>query len=162
MTVTHESFTLVRTIRACREHVFAAWAKPELKRRWFVDSDGPGWTERDYTLDFRVGGRETGRFVLNEGPGAGEHTNVTHYLDIVDNEHIVYAYTMALDGRIHSASLATVTLEDENGGTKLTYTEQGAFLGVSDGAEGRKHGWQSLLAALERTLDETRGQKPDA
>jgi len=162
MTISHETFTLTRTIPARRAHVFAAWANPEIKRRWFVDSDGPGWTERDYTLDFRVGGRETGRFVLNEGPGRGVHTSVTHYLDIVDDERIVYAYTMAIDGRIHSASLTTVELEDENGGTRLTYTEHGAFVGPSDGAAGRKQGWQSLLAALERMLEETRGDTADA
>ncbi len=143
MTVTHESFTLVRTIRARKERVFSAWAKPELKRRWFVDSDGPGWNCREYTLDFRVGGRETGSFVLDEGPGAGEHTNVTHYLDIVENERIVYAYTMALDGRVHSASLATVTLEDENG-------------------ERRGGARCSLLAALEGMFDETRGDWPSS
>ncbi len=158
MSVIHETFTIVRDIAARREHVFAAWAQPEQKRRWFVDSDGPEWSERDYTLDFRVGGEETGRFVLTGGPGAGEHTNVTHYLDIVDGERIVFAYTMAIDGRIHSASLTTVTFEDNGDRTRLSYTEQGAFLGASDGADMRKGGWIKLLEALEAALKETRGQ----
>ncbi len=158
MSVVHDTFTIVREIAACREHVFAAWANPELKRRWFVDSDGPQWTERDYRLDFRVGGRETGRFILTEGPGAGEHANVTHYLDIVDGERIAFAYTMAIDGRIHSASLTTVTFEDKGGGTRLSYTEQGAFFGASDGAQMRRGGWVKLLEALDGVLEETKGQ----
>ena len=73
------------------------------------------------TLDFRVGGREAGIFSLAEGPGAGEHANHTTYLDIADGERIVFAYTMALNGRIHSASLVTVTFEDLGGATRLTY-----------------------------------------
>ena len=133
--VKHDQFTLTRDIAASPAHVFAAWAKPELKRQWFVDSDGPEWEERDYTLDFRVGGVETGRFVLTDGPGAGEHTNRTVYLDIADDERIVYAYTMALDGRVHSASLTTVLLQPQGGGTRLTFAEQGTFIGPSDGAD---------------------------
>ncbi len=153
MTIAHESFSLERLIAASPARVFKTWADPALKRAWFVDSDGPDWQERDYALDFRVGGMETGRFVLASGPGAGEHRNVTHYLDIVPDERIVYAYTMAHDGRIHSASLATVALGAENGGTRLTYTEQGSYFGGSDGAQGRQHGWTHLLNALQSVAE---------
>lgn len=153
MSIQHESFSLVREIAASRANVFAAWARPELKRRWFVDSDGPEWSTKTYSIDFRVGGRETGVFQLSgTGAGASEHRNETVYLDIATDERIVFAYTMALNGRIHSASLVTVALEERPGGTRLTYTEQGAFIGESDGAEGRKRGWAALLGQLEKTL----------
>ena len=160
MTVTQESFEIERRLQACPAHVFACWADPALKRQWFVDSDGPGWLERDYTLDFRVGGTETGRFVLTEGPGKGEHANVTYYLDIVRDERIVYAYSMAHDGRIHSGSLVTVTFAADGGGTRLKYVEQGSFFAPSDGATGRRQGWDALLTALEATLARTAGQAP--
>ncbi len=148
----HDTFTLARQIAARPETVFRAWAAPTVKRCWFVDSDGPEWEERDYSLDFRVGGTETGRFVLKDGPGKGEHRNVTHYLDIAPGQRIVFAYTMALDGRVHSASLTTVTLAENAGGTLLTYTEQMTLIGLSDGAAGRRHGWEHLLSALETEL----------
>lgn len=151
----HDSFTIERRLAACPAHVWAAWADPALKRRWFVDSDGPEWQTLDYALDFRVGGQETGRFVLTQGPGAGEHANVTHYLDIVREQRIVFAYTMAQDGRIHSASLATVGFAEAGGGTILTFTEQAAFFGPADGAAGRRAGWEGLLDALEKTLKAT-------
>ncbi|MCA8878872.1 MAG: SRPBCC family protein [Rhodobacteraceae bacterium] len=153
--ITHDSFTIERRLAACPAHVWAAWSDPDLKRRWFVDSDGPDWQTAEYSVDFRVGGGETGRFVLSSGPGAGEHANVTHYLDIVPRTRIVFAYTMALDGRIHSASLATVRLEESGGGTILTFTEQGAYFAPSDGATGRRAGWEALLTALERILKTT-------
>jgi len=63
------------------------WKK--MRRRWFVDSDGPQWRTADYSLDFRVGGTETGQFELAEGPGKGVHRNVAHYLDIAENARIV-------------------------------------------------------------------------
>ncbi len=155
MTITHDSFTIERRLRACPAHVWAAWAESDLKRQWFVDSDGEGWRTLDYSLDFRVGGLETGRFVLASGPGAGEHANVTHYLDIVPGERIALAYTMSVNGRTHSASLATVSFAGAGGGTLLTYTEQGAWFGASDGVDGRREGWETLLAALERVLEAT-------
>lgn len=150
MTPEHDTFTLIRDFAAAPADVFALWSDPEKKRLWFVDSDAPQWQERDYTMDFRVGGGETGRFVLTEGPGAGEHRNVTHYLDIEPDARIVYAYTMAMNGRIHSASLTTVTFDLHDGGTRLTYCEQMTLIGESDGAAGRTHGWTHLLDALER------------
>lgn len=149
----HETFTITRTLSARPETVFRAWADPALKRRWFVDSDGPQWSERRYELDFRVGGRETGSFELADGPGKGTHENVTHYLEITPNARIVYAYTMAMNGRIHSASLASVGLEPSGDGTRLTYTEQGAFFEGSDGANMRRGGWEHLLTALETFVE---------
>ena len=91
--------------------------------------------------------------MLASGPGAGEHRNLTHYLDIVPEERIVYACTMAHDGRIHSASLATVALHSEKDGTRLTYTEQGSYFTGSDGARGRQHGWTHLLNARQSVAE---------
>lgn len=80
------------------------------------------------------------------------HTNETTYLDIVDNERIVYAYTMAMDGVVHSASLATIQFLADDAGTQLTYCEQGAAFQGSDGIEGREKGWAWLLDHLEKAL----------
>ena len=44
---------------------------------------------------------------------------------------------------------------EAGGGTLLTYTEQGAWFAPGDGVEGRREGWETLLAALERVLDAT-------
>jgi len=152
MTIAHETFTLEKIITAAPANVFRAWAETDLKRAWFVDSDGPEWATQAYSLDFRVGGQETGAFELTEGPGAGVHENATTFLDIEPDARIVFAYTMAMNGRRHSASLATVTLEPVEAGCRLTYTEQGAFFGGSDGAAMRKTGWDHLLGALATTL----------
>ena len=104
-------------------------------------------------MDFRVGGREHGRFVLlAKTPAEGEHVNETVFLDIAEGQRIVFAYTMALNGRIHSASLATVRFTEAGAGTRVSYTEQGAFYDKGDGVNGRKAGWTSILDALARQL----------
>ncbi len=148
MTISHDVFTLERTIAATPANVFRAWAETDLKRAWFVDSDGPEWATNAYSLDFRVGGHESGAFELTEGPGKGLHENATTFLDIEENARIVFAYTMAMNGRRHSASLATVTFEPVEAGCRLSYTEQGAFFDGSDGVAMRRGGWEHLLGAL--------------
>lgn len=154
MTVSHDSFSLERRLPAAPARVFRAWADARQKRRWFVDNDGPEWTTLYYENDFRIGGRERGawRMEHTDKTMAGEHANETVYLDIVTDERIVYAYTMAMDGTVHSASLATVTLEPDADGCRLTYTEQGAFFAGSDGVGMRRGGWSWLLDNLERSL----------
>lgn len=149
MTISHATFTLKRTLKAPLARVFAAFAKQEKKCAWFVAGDSLEWTTKSYGLDFRVGGREHGEFV---GPDKIVHGNETTYLNIVPNERIAYAYTMAMNGVIHSASLATVAFEADRDGTRLTYCEQGAFFHGSDGIKGREHGWRVLFDQLEETL----------
>ena len=145
----HDDFTLTRDIAASPAQVFACWSRPDLKRAWFVtEVGGPDWETVEYSQDFRVGGRDHGRFLMHGGPGAGAHENVTHYLDIQPGSRISFAYTMALNGRIHSASLVTVTLAAEGGGTRLSYREQAAFFPPSDMTAGRSHGVGLQLDAL--------------
>lgn len=153
MTVEHGDFTIEKIIAAAPASVFRAFADEDLKRQWFVDSDGPSWATQAYALDFRVGGRETGAFELSDGPGAGRHENATTYIDIVADERIVYAYTMAWNGRVHSASLATITFARTEAGCRLTVTEQGAHFPPSDGPEMRRGGVAAQLDALARLFD---------
>lgn len=54
----HTTFVIERSFAASPAQVFAAWATPEAKARWFA---GPPdkWNETHRELDFRVGGRLT-------------------------------------------------------------------------------------------------------
>ncbi len=146
-TVTHATFCIERTYPAAPQRVFAAFADAEAKRRWFVE--GEGFTTLHYHPDFRVGGHERSGFAME---GMGEFFNETRYDDIVENRRIIFTYTMARGDSVFSVSLATVELEPVDGGTRLTFTEQGAFLEGADGPEMRKAGWGQLLQALEKEL----------
>jgi uncharacterized protein YndB with AHSA1/START domain len=143
--VEHATFAVERTYDASPARTFAAWANPEAKARWFGGS-GEG---AEFELDFRVGGRETTR----GGPEGGPVFSFEgRYQDIVPDERIVYSYDMDMDGTRISVSLATVEFKLDAAGTRLIFTEQGAFLDGHDTPAQREQGMGSLLDALGEEL----------
>jgi uncharacterized protein YndB with AHSA1/START domain len=80
-TVEHSTFVIERRYDAPPERVYAAWANPDVKARWFGGSDG------EYELDFRIGGRELNR---GTGPDGTVYTYDALYQDIVPDERIVF------------------------------------------------------------------------
>ena len=77
------------------------------------------------------------------------------YHDIVPDQRIVYAYDMYLDQTRISVSLATVELQPVGNGTRLLFTEQGAFLDGHDQPQYREQGTGDLLDALGAELRRT-------
>jgi uncharacterized protein YndB with AHSA1/START domain len=145
--VTHATFTIERTYDAPPERVFNAWSTVGAKSRWFKGP--PDWDEEPLELDFRIGGRE--RSV--GGPKGGQvSTYEAIYWDIVPNERIVSTYEMRLDDARISVSLGTLELEPAGDGTKLMYTEQGAFLDGYDDAGQRELGTAIILDQLGEVL----------
>jgi uncharacterized protein YndB with AHSA1/START domain len=148
MSIHQHDFTIERRFRQRPEQTFQAFADPDLRQRWFRVPDG--WTDTEWSLDFRVGGGE-----LNAGrdPRGTHHLFRSRFHDIVDGERIVFAYDLLRDGRLTSVSLATVELQlDLGSGTHLIFTEHGAFLdGPEDPAE-REHGTGLLFDGLETFL----------
>ena len=141
--VVHSTFSIKRTYPSPPARVFAAFSNQATKRRWFVE--GEGWDVDVFTMDFRVGGREISRFSFKGGLPMG---NDTVYLDIVPDRRIVFAYTMTVGDRRISASLATVELMALDDGTRLVYTEQGAFFDGADQPANREAGCRELLDHL--------------
>jgi uncharacterized protein YndB with AHSA1/START domain len=145
-TVTHATFVVERTYDASPARVFAAWADPAAKARWF---GGPDHETNGHELDFRVGGREVNRGGPPNGP---VYTYEALYQDIVPNQRIVYTYDMHQDRSRISVSLATVEFTPVDGGTRLIFTEQGAFLDGYDTPAQREHGTSELLDALDTEI----------
>jgi uncharacterized protein YndB with AHSA1/START domain len=145
--VTHATFVIERTYDASPARVFAAWADPVAKARWFAGPDE--WGTAEFELDFRVGGREISR---GGPPGGPVYAFDARYQDIVSNERIIYTYDMHLDEKRISVSLATVEFKPAGAGTRLIFTEQGAFLDGYDNPAQREHGTGELLDALGAEL----------
>jgi uncharacterized protein YndB with AHSA1/START domain len=140
--VTHSTFSVDRTYDAPPSRVFAAWADPAEKRRWWAGGDD------SLQLDFRIGGRE-----LSEGAVEDmQYRYEALYQDIVQDERIIYTYEMHINGARTSVSVATVQFTADGDGTKLTFTEQAAFLDGLDSADLREQGTGSLLGFLESYL----------
>jgi uncharacterized protein YndB with AHSA1/START domain len=146
----HATFVIERAYLASPARVFAAWATPMAKSRWF---QGPidRWKLVSYELDFQVGGRERLVGAWSGGP-FGRSTFEGRYWDIVPDRRIVYSYDMHLDDRRISVSLATVELVPDGPGTRLILTEQGAFLDGLDDPAGREAGTRALLDSLDAAL----------
>jgi len=143
--VTHATFVVERTYEASPAQVFAAWATPAAKARWF----GPDEATGEYELDFQVGGREVNR---GSGPDGDVYTYDARYQDIVPDERIVYTYDMHRGETRISVSLATVEFKPAGAGTRLIFTEQGVFLDGADDPAERERGTRGLLDSLDAEL----------
>lgn len=140
----HSTFFIERSYAASPERVFAACSDPTIKARWFGGPDNP-----NYSLDFRVGGRES-----NSGgpPGGPVYLYEAEFRDIVPNQRIVTTYEMFMDEQRISVSVATMEFLPEGTGTKLKFAEQGVFLDGLDNAAQREHGTGELLDGLGEFL----------
>jgi uncharacterized protein YndB with AHSA1/START domain len=158
--VLHHTFVIERRYAQSPARVFAAFADPAKKRRWMGgesdpshatrEAHGPTFVVDSHTCDFRVEGVERWRFRANGMP----MTNDTFYLDIVPDRRIVFAYTMAAGDTRFSSSHTTVELVPDGTGTKLIFTEQGAYFdNKADSAADREHGTRGLLDALATELE---------
>ena len=149
MSVVHGTFRIERDLPHAPARVFAAWADPAAKAKWF---SGPSaqWKPLVREMDFRVGGRERAQ-------GRWQNGRVTdfraHYHDIVPERRIVYSYDMFVDEKKISVSLATIQFQAEGRGTRMIVTEQGAFLDGYDDAGSRERGTGTLMDALAKSLE---------
>jgi uncharacterized protein YndB with AHSA1/START domain len=142
MTVTHSTFTLERTYAVPPARVYAAWADPAAKARWYV----PVGT---HELDFRVGGRET---VGATSPAGTALAVVSTYHDIVPDQRIVYSTTLTGDKTLATVSVTTVELIGEGDGTRLVLTEQDTFLDGAEEPAWREQGTGDWLDRLGEAL----------
>lgn len=145
--VTHATFTLERRYPAAPAQVFAAWADPNVKARWFAASSA------SHELDFRAGGHEVNRADVGEGRIA---VFTSTYHDIVDAQRIVYSSTLAAEGRpVSTVSVTTVELVPNGTGTRLVLTEQGTFLDGQEQPSWREQGTSTWLDVLGEELATT-------
>ena len=141
----HATFVIERSYPAEPARVFGAFASAGEKSKWFGPPDGGAGLE----LDFRVGGLE--RFEAG-GPDGARYVYRALYQDIVADERIVYTYEMYRGEDRISVSVSTVELRAAEGGTALTYTEQGVYLDGLDGPGPREHGTRVGLERITEAL----------
>lgn len=152
--VRHASFTIERTLKASPQRVFAAWATPEAKAKWFAGATGES-KEEIREFNFREGGSDRLRTRWNSGM-ISDFRNT--YWEIIPARRIVYAYEMMMNDRVRmSVSLATIEFAPSGTGTRMTLTEQGAFLEPfapdgNDAAE-RERGTQWLMDRMAAFVD---------
>ena len=150
--IVHASLTVTRDYDFPPERVFAAWSTAEAKRQWF-GAESDGFKLDEYRLDFRPGGVER---CYGRKPGGGGFSNDGVYHYIVENEKIVLTYYMTIDDAPYSVSMTIIELAPHGNGTRLTLTEDNAFLTGVDENAGRTKGWSWGLGRLEEALKQQR------
>jgi uncharacterized protein YndB with AHSA1/START domain len=147
---TYGDFSINRVYDASPADVWAAWADPEARSRWFVGPEG--WSLVERTLDLRVGGHETlhGRLA---GTEAATLFGATYHV-VEPAARVVYVYDMHLGGRHHSVSIATLEFIGAPEGTRLRFTEQVTFVDGTDGRSGAISRKRGTAAHLERLAGE--------
>ena len=144
------NFTISRLLQASPARVFAAWATQEGKQRWFKALSGE-WEQIERRVDFRIGGQE--RLAGKWKNGMVTDFTATYH-DIVPNERVIYAYDLLVDGKKISVSLATVEIRAEGNATRMTVTEQGAFLDGYEDKGSRERGTTAQMDALAASLED--------
>jgi uncharacterized protein YndB with AHSA1/START domain len=141
-TISHGSFTIDRLLPAEPSRVFRAWSDRDQKSKWFPVGD---------VFEFWVGGRE---YQSGGTPNGHQFTFDVRYHDIVQDQRIVYAYEMHMNGRRISVSVATVELVPDGTGTRMIINEQGAFLDGLDTSRQREDGTNQLMDKLMASLSD--------
>ncbi|EKF20932.1 SRPBCC family protein [Nitratireductor pacificus] len=109
---TDRELVLGRIIDAPRKNVFRAWTDAEILKKWFVPAP---WTIGKAEIDVRPGG---GSLIVMKDPEGNEYPNAGVYLDVVENEKIVFtdAFTSAWQPSEKPFFTGIITFEDAGDG----------------------------------------------
>jgi uncharacterized protein YndB with AHSA1/START domain len=148
--VSNRELVLTRIIDAPREKVFKAWNDPELLKQWFTPLP---YTTPFAQLDVRPGGAN---LIIMRDPQGNEFPNRGVYLEIIQNQRLVFtdAYTEAWEPSEKPFMTVILTFEDAGGKTK--YTARVLHWTVADRETHEKmgfhEGWGKATDQLEALL----------
>jgi uncharacterized protein YndB with AHSA1/START domain len=131
--------------------VYAAFAQPARKRRWYAEGDHE---IKEFEMEFRVGGHERLHYRFKPGhPIEGQEIlNQSTYQVIVPNQRIVIVTLMSLNGKAIQAAQVTFEFLPSGAGTDLICTNQGAFFDWPQGPMMIEAGWRALLDRIGQEL----------
>jgi uncharacterized protein YndB with AHSA1/START domain len=151
--VADRELLLTRRIDAPCEKIYRAWTQAELLKQWFAPLP---WTTPVAELDVRPGGSN---FVVMRGPDGNEFPNRGVYLEVVENERLVFtdAYVKAWEPSQKPFMTVVLTFVPEGG--KTLYTARVRHWTVADREAHEKMGFHDgwgrctdQLAALAAKL----------
>ena len=137
--------TVTRTFDAPARIVFQAWTKADLFKRWWIPKS-MGMTVLSCEMDVRTGGGY--RLEIAHPAFDQPMTFYGKYLEVVPNARIVWTNEESDGGAV-----TTVTFEEKNGKTELTFSERYPTpQALEEALEGSAAGLPEQFAALDELL----------
>ncbi|HEX7278196.1 MAG TPA: SRPBCC family protein [Solirubrobacterales bacterium] len=150
-----DQILVTREFDAPKHLVYEAWTTPELVARWWTARRGQA---RSMEIDLRVGGKW--RYVMDADNGQevafhGEYKEIVPDQRIVSTE-VYEGAPLPPEELEASATLNTVTFDEEDGRTKMTMLIQCPSNEVREAivASGMEAGLQDALELLEEVAQE--------
>lgn len=140
---------LTRIMNVPREKLFRAWTDPEVMTRWFAPAP---WTTPHAETDVRPGGSS---LVVMRDPDGNDYPSRGVYLDVVENERIVFtdAFTEAWVPSEKPFFTGEITFEDLGDG-RTRYTARARHWNAEDKKAheemGFHEGWGLCADQLEK------------
>jgi uncharacterized protein YndB with AHSA1/START domain len=136
---------LERVVEAPRALIWKAWTQPEHLKKWLAPLP---WTTVECEVDLRPGG--IFRFVMRS-PEGKDFPNVCCYLEIVENEKLVWTDALLPGYRpaVKGFFTAILTFEEYGGGTR--YTARAIH---KDEADRQTHEDMGFYAGWSQCLDQ--------
>lgn len=141
-TIIHATLVMERRYSASPKRVFDAWGNVEARKRWSAPTPEIGIEYE--ASEFREGGRDVSYCVEN---GKRAHLAEVTYLDIRQDQSIVFAEAVSLHGAKLSTALISVELLPHGAGTELPLTMQIAAFDA-EMENGYQFGWSAALDNL--------------
>jgi len=134
---------LTRIIDAPRDKVFRAWTEPELLKQWFAPLP---WTTSKAETDTRAGGAS---LIVMRSPEGNEFPSRGVYLEVVQNERLVFTDAFTKDWEPSEKPFMTVILTFEDRGKNRIY-RAGAPLDGGRPRGPREDGFPRWLGPVRR------------
>lgn len=136
---------LERIVDVPPDLVWAAWTRPEHLVKWFTPRP---WTTVDCEIDLRPGG--IFRTVMRS-PEGEDHPSVGCYLEVVENERLVFTDALGPGWRPNPESFMTAVISIEPHGEGTKYT---AIALHKDEADRGKHEEMGFHEGWGKALDQ--------
>jgi uncharacterized protein YndB with AHSA1/START domain len=152
---TTATVTLVRTLQASPQQVFAAWTDPDLIRRWLAPAP---YRMTIAETDPRVGGRYC---IEVTGPEGDRHKTTGEYVELVPGRRLVktWNYEGPFEAN-HGETLLIVELREAGPGvTELTLRHE--RIPNAEQRQSLVQGWTACLDELEGLYAPDRGKAED-
>jgi len=144
-TIAHATIVMDRTYNASPARVFNAWHDLEARKRWSAPADS---VRIEYeAADFREGGKDVSRCIE---PGNADYVATVVYIDIREDQRIVFAEDVVHGDKRVSAALISVALTPQGDATRLALTMQIASFDDAGMEAGYQFGWSAALDNLAK------------